>query len=70
VVARECGSRSGPNAQPRGFFGRPDDIDKEDRGERFFDLGATIGGSPDRDIPSQRFIAMSGLHDSETAAGE
>jgi hypothetical protein len=26
-------------AQPRGLFGGPDDIDKEDRGERLFKLG-------------------------------
>jgi hypothetical protein len=45
--------------QPRGFFGGSDDIDKQDRGERLFEFGATIGGSPpDRNTSSQRFIAM------------
>jgi len=46
-------------AQPRGFFGGPDDIDKQDGGERLFELGATIGGSaPHRNISSHRLIAM------------
>src|SRR5262249_7332274 len=45
--------------QPRGFFGGPDDIDKQDCGERLFELGTTIGRSaPDRNISRQRFIAM------------
>jgi hypothetical protein len=35
------------------FFGGPADIDKQDRGERLFELGATIGGSaPNRNISS------------------
>jgi hypothetical protein len=58
VIHHLCPTRI---AQPRGFLGGPDDIDKEDRGERLFELGATIGGSaPDRNIyiSSQRFIAM------------
>src|SRR5262249_9532336 len=46
-------------AQPRGFFGGPDDIDKQDRGERRLNLGPTIGRSaPDRNISSHRLIAM------------
>ena len=56
VIHHLCPTRI---AQPRGFFGGPDDIDKQDCGERSFELGATIGGSaPDRSISSQRLIAM------------
>jgi len=56
VIHHLCPTRI---AQPRGFFGGPDDIDKQDRGERSFELGATSGVSaPDRNISSQRFIAM------------
>jgi hypothetical protein len=56
VIHHLCPTRI---AQPRGFFGGPDDIDKQNRGERLFEVGATIGTSaPDRNISSQRFIAM------------
>ena len=38
-------------AEPRGFFCGPDDVDDQDRGERLFEFGATIGRpAPDRDI--------------------
>src|SRR5262249_1838560 len=56
VIHHLCPTRI---AQPRGFFGGPDDIDKQDCGERLFELGTTIGRSaPDRNISRQRFIAM------------
>src|ERR1700722_7507416 len=41
------------------FFGGADDIDKENRGERLFELGVTSGGSaPVRNRSRQRFITM------------
>ena len=56
VIHHLCPARV---AQPRGFFGGPDDIDKQNRGERLFEFGATIGTStPDRNISRQWFIAM------------
>src|SRR4029453_17669863 len=46
-------------AEPRGFFGGSDDIDKQDRGECLFEFGTTASGSaPDRDRSRQRLIAM------------
>ena len=32
-------------AQPRGLFGEPDDIDKQDGGEHPLDVGIAIGGA-------------------------
>src|SRR4030095_5437763 len=45
--------------QPRGFFGGPDDIDKQDRSKRLLQFAATIGRSaPNRNISRQRITAM------------
>src|SRR4029453_6608142 len=56
VVHHLCPARI---AQPRGFFGGSDDVDKQDRGKRLFEFPVTIGRSaPDRNASSQRFIAM------------
>src|SRR5215472_4295927 len=45
--------------KPRGFFGGPNDVDKQNRGERLFEFGATTDGSaPDRNMSRQRLIAM------------
>src|ERR1700742_3034881 len=41
------------------FFGGPNDIDKQDRGERLLKVGATLSVStPGRNTTPQRFIAM------------
>src|SRR3979490_2583164 len=56
VIHHLCPARFAP---PRRFFGGPDDIDKQDRGKCLCEFAATIGRSaPDRNISSQRFIAM------------
>ena len=56
VIHHLCPTRI---AQPRGFFGRPDDIDNQYRGERLFELSVTLGRStPDRNTSGQRFVAM------------
>ena len=51
VIHHLCPTRI---AQPCSLFCRPYDINKEDRGERLFGLGATLGRStPDRDFSGQ-----------------
>jgi hypothetical protein len=56
VIHHLCPTRI---AELCGFFGGADDIDKQDRRQRPFEFGATIGGpAPDRNTSSQRFIAM------------
>jgi hypothetical protein len=58
AVAQWTPAPGAPNVASS-FFGRADDIDEQDRGERLFELGVTTGSSaPARNISSQRFIAM------------